>query len=227
MLNIQKYSNKLPSLGSLDLIGLILKNVPEDFDSIELIITIRKEKLNVKEFSSYLNFIYRIDGHLSDQGLLSYSHYPDNQIAISEIKIGSYEIIFEWLRTAFYDYNKIFILFFALKYLPKVAQPYLDSIYKAYQIADIREDVLEKRQKRETKEIKAKREKKEKKAYKKELRKLFNDELPNLDKKQREKLVETVTQLYLKIGYINVSAARFAQRFIDDIQVLPKKKDSS
>jgi hypothetical protein len=174
-----------------------------------------------------LNFIYRVDGQLSEQGLLSYSHYPEHQIAISDIRIGSYDIIFEWLKSAFHDYNKVVILYFALKYLPKVVQSYQDPIYKAYQIADLREDVLEKRQKRETREIKAQREKKEKRAYKKELRDLFNEELPNLDKKQKEKLVETVAQLYLKVRYRNISAARFAQQVIDDIKLLPQKKNSS
>lgn len=227
MPNIQKYSDKLPSLGNLDLTALIMQNAPQEIEGIELIITIRKEKLNVKDFSSYLNFIYRVDGHLSEQGLLSYSHYPDSQIAISEIRIGSYDIVFEWLKSAFHDYNKVVILYFTLKYLPKVIQSYLDAIYKAYQIADIREDVLEKRRKRETREIKAQREKKEKRAYKKELRGLFNEEFPNLDKKQKEKLVETVAQLYLKVGYRNVSAARFAQQLMDDIKLFPKKKSSS
>ncbi len=227
MANIQKYSDKLPSLGNLDLSSLILQNAPQDFDSIELVITIKKEELNVKDFGSYLNFIYRIDGHLSEQGLLSYSHYPDTQIAISEIKIGSYDIIFEWLKNIWSNYNNVVLLFFALKFLPKVIQSYLDTIYKAYQIADIREDYLEKKQKRETKELKTQREKKEKRAYKKELRELFDEELPNLDKKQKEKLVETVAQLYLKVGYNNVSAARFSKRVINDIQLLPRKKNKS
>ena len=227
MANIQKYSDKLPSLGNLDLSKLLLPNDTQDFDSIELIITIKKEKLNVKDFSSYLNFIYRVDGHLSEVGLLRYSHYPENQIAINEIKIGSYDIIFEWLKNTWSNYNNVIILYFALKFLPKVIQSYLDTIYKGYQIADIREDYLQKKHKRESKEIKAQREKKEKRTYKKELRELFDEQLPTLDKKQKEKLMETVAQLYMRVGYRNVSAARFASRLMDDIKLLPKKKNSS
>ena len=225
MTNIQKYSDKLPPLGSIDLSELVIQKAAKDFDSIELIITIRKEKLNVKDFSSYLNFIYRIDGHLSEQGLLSYSHYPENQITISEIRFGSYDIIFEWIKNVVHDYNKVVILFFALKFLPKVIQSYLDVVYRSYEIADIREDFLEKKQKRETKELKAQNEKKEKRAYKKELRILFDEEFPKLDKKQKEKLIETIAQLYLRVGYPNISAARFAQRLMDDIKLVPRKKN--
>lgn len=224
MSNIQKYSDKLPSFGTLDLSALIMPNSSQDFESIALIIKIKKEKLNVKDFGSYLNFIYRIDGHLSEQGLLSYSHYPDNQIAISEIKIGSYDIIFEWFKNTLNNYNNVVLLYLVLKFLPKVIQSYLDTIYKGYEILDIREDYLEKKQKRETKELKAQREKKEKRVYKKELRELFDEELPDLDKKQKEKLVETVALLYLKAGYNNVSAARFAKRVMEDIKLVPGTK---
>ena len=77
--------------------------------------------------------------------------------------------------------------------------------------------------KREKRDAEEQREKKEKRVYKKELRKLFGEELPKLEKKQRDKLIETVAQLYMRVGYRN-SAARFAQRLIEGIKLLPKKK---
>ncbi len=222
MSNIQKYTDKLPLLSN-ELTKLFFLNVSHDFDRVELAITLRKDRLNVKEFGSYLNFIYRVDGHLSPAGLLSYSHYPSKQIEVSEIRIGSYDLIFEWLAKNLNNYNGVILLYLTIKFLPKVIQPYLDTIYKGYQIAELQEDILEKRYKREKKELKEQRLKKEKRAYKKELRRLFKEEFPHIEKKQREKLIETITQLYLRIGYRNIAAGRFAQKVMQDIRLSPIK----
>ena len=225
MANIYGYNQNLPIRVKFELSEFVLQDMHNRFNAIELVVLIRKEELNVKEFSSYLNFIYRIDGHLSELGLLSYSHHPERQIAIREIRIGSYEVVFRWVTNFFSNYNNLILLFLALKFLPKVIQSYLNVVYRAYEIMNIREEYLEKLHRREKREEKEQRIKKEKRIYKKELRELLKEEIPHLDKKQREKVVEAITQLYLRIGSGSISAARFAQKVIQDIELRPENKE--
>jgi hypothetical protein len=146
MPNIQKYSDNIPSLGKLNLTKLYFQESDNNFDIIELIISIEQTGVNVKELSSYLDFIYRVDGHLSEIGYSKYVHNPRLQIEIDHIRFGSWEIVFQKLLNTF-DGDKLFIIYLSLKFLPKVIQTLLDAGYRFYEILDIREYYLEKKEK--------------------------------------------------------------------------------
>lgn len=98
------------------------------------------------------------------------------QIEIDEIRFGSWEIVIQRFLGSV-DADKLAIIYLALKFLPDIIRTFSDSIYRYYEIMDKREDFLEKRDKR---------------IQRKKIRELINQEFgfSNLDKKQREKLVE-------------------------------------
>jgi len=214
MPNIQKYSDNIPSLGKLNLTKLYFQEADNNFDIIELIISIEQTGVNVKELSSYLDFIYRVDGHLSEIGYSKYVHNPRLQIEIDDIRFGSWEIVFQKLLNSI-DGDKLFIIYLSLKFLPKVIQTLLDAGYRFYEILDIREDYLEKKEKRK---------------YRKTIRQLIADEqrLSGLHKRQKEKLVDLLDKLYSEIGNRTVAASRFAKKFIKELKIISaKKKDNS
>lgn len=80
--NSKKYTNKLPVVAKFALTKHLFEQVSNDNNAIELVISIKESGLNVKELSSYLDFIYKIDGHLSDLGYLKYVHNQKSQIEI-------------------------------------------------------------------------------------------------------------------------------------------------
>jgi hypothetical protein len=209
MLNIEKYQNKTPSLSKLKLSQSIFKDVANDFDYLELFIKIQDTNINIKELSSYLELIYKIDGQLSEVSFARYSHTPRHQIEISEIRFGSWDIVIERVLNDI-NADKLAITYFALKFLPKIIETFVEKIHTYYQILETRENYLEKRANRQKR---------------KELRKLINDEkeLDFLDKKQKEKIVLIINSLYEKVGDTTIPASRFAQKFIKDIKLLPKK----
>lgn len=209
MSNIEKYQHKNPSLRKLNLSQSLFKDVANDFDSLELAIKIQQTDVNVKELSSYLEFIYKVDGHLSEVSFSRYSHTPRRQIEISEVRFGSWDIVIERVLNGI-DADRLAIIYFTLKFLPKIIETFIDKIHTYYQILETRENYLEKRENRKKR---------------KELRKLINDEqeLNFLDKKQKEKIVLVIESLYEKAGDTNIPASRFAQKFIKEIKLTPKK----
>jgi len=215
MSNIEKYQNKIPSLNKLNLTQSIFKDVPSELDSLELAIKIQQTEINIKELSSYLEFIYKIDGYLSELSFAKYSHNPRQQIEISEVRFGSWDIVIERLLNSI-DADKLAIIYFTLKFLPKIIETFIDKIHTYYQILETRENYLEKRARRKKR---------------KEIRKLINDEkeLNFLGRKQKQKIILVIESLYEKAGDTNIPASRFAQKFIKEIKLVPKsrKKNSS
>lgn len=208
MSNIEKYQNKIPSLSKINFTQSIFKNVPIELDTLELSIKIQQTEINIKELSSYLEFIYKIDGHLSEFSFARYSHNPRQQIEISEVRFGSWDIVIERILNSV-DADKLAIIYFTLKFLPKIIDTFIDKIHTYYQILETRENYLEKRESRKKR---------------KELRKLINEdeELNFLDKKQKEKIILVIESLYEKAGDTNIPASRFAQKFIKGIKLVPK-----
>lgn len=208
MSNIEKYQDKTPSLNKLNLTQNIFKDIPNDFDSSELTIKIQETNINIKEFSSYLEFIYKVDGQLSEVSFARYSHNPRRQIEISEVRFGSWDIVIEKVLNSI-EADKLAIIYFTLKFLPKIIEAFIDKVHTYYQILETRENYLEKRENRKKR---------------KELRKLINDEqeLSFLDKKQKEKIVLVIENLFEKAGDTKIPASRFAQKFIKEIKLIPK-----
>ena len=133
MANIQKVNQSLVQKKNLGLEEILFSNLNQDFSSLELIITINDENLNIKELSSYLDFIYRTDGKLYNKSFLSYARMPRVQLEISEIRKGSWEIVIEKVLNSI-DGQNLMIIYLVLKYLPKVIEASLDGTHKYYQI---------------------------------------------------------------------------------------------
>lgn len=214
MSNIEKYQEKIPSLNKLNLTQTIFKDVSNDYDSLELTIKIQQSDINIKELSSYLEFIYKLDGHLSELSFARYSHNQRQQIEISEVRFGSWDIVIERILNGI-DADRLAIIYFTLKFLPKIIETFIDKVHTYYQILETRENYLEKRENRKKR---------------KELRKLINNEqeLSFLDKMQKEKIVLVIESLYEKAGDTKIPASRFAQKFIKEIKLTSKnsKKNS-
>ena len=213
MNEIQKYSDNLLAVSKLGLTKHIFEQVSDDFNAVELIISMQNSGLNVKELSTYLDFIYRIDGHLSEIGYLKYVHNQRLQIEINSIRFGSWEIVIErFLNTV--DADRLTILFLALKFLPKIVQTVIDNIHKYYEILNNREDYLEKKDRRKSR---------------KEIRDLINQEqgFSTLDKKQKEKLVTILEELFKATDKQKVPASRFAQKSVKDIKLRPTRTKNS
>lgn len=211
MPNIERYLKHLPAISNLKLAKLLFDKESNDDDTIELIITINNEDVNFKELSSYFDLIYRLDGHLSEIGYLKYVHNPNAQIKIDDVRIGSWEIVIERLLKSI-EADKLVIIYIALKYLPNVIQAVVDNVHKYYQVLDLREDFLEKKEKREKRKI---------------IRELINhdSEFTNLEKKQKEKLIAILEELYDKSNAKTVPASRLAQKSIKGIKLKLKKKN--
>lgn len=88
----------------------MFKGIPNDFNTLELSINVQETNINVKELSSYLELIYKIDRHLIDLSIPKYSHNHRIQIEITEIRFGSWDIVINrLLKTIDADYSPFFI----------------------------------------------------------------------------------------------------------------------
>lgn len=85
---------------------------------MELIITIKESSLNVREFGAYLFLADRIYGRVSRDGLKTYSRLPYTQLAISEIRKGSIELVIAEALLYYKDATLLLILWLFLKYFP-------------------------------------------------------------------------------------------------------------
>ena len=208
MSNIEKYQSKLPSINNVELVRSFIPDVEPD-DAIELVISFPNEGINVRELSSYLKIIYRVDGFLSDKGLLSYSHNRSDQIAFTNIRLGSVELIIERLLSSV-DGQRLVTLFLFLKYLPIAANTVFDLGAKYYSIQLQREELEEKRDKRK---------------LRKHIRDLINEELKNpaLDKKMRERLVTILAELYHQNLKELVASSRFVHHHLKKLELRKKK----
>lgn len=212
MSNIEKYEQHLPEKLSENLIKVLFANI-EDDDAIQLQITIEDYDLSVKDFSTYLHFIYKVDGLLSDIGFLSYSRLYRGQIKIAKVEHGSIELIIERLFTE-YGADRLIIIWLALKYIPKLMTGTLDTVHKFYDTLVKREEYLEKRDRRK---------------IRKEIRELLNEEaeLINLDKKAKEKLVDILDELYLRNSRKLNSIGHFGGDKVKSVALKTKKKKNN
>jgi hypothetical protein len=208
MSNIQKSSNNLRLNSKLQLEKLMFNFEDGEFESIELVISIKDEGVNIKEFSSYLDFIYRIDGNLGKTKFLSYSKLPRVQLEISRFKQGSLEIIIEKILGTV-DAQNLITIYLVLKYFPRVVSATLDGIHKIYEVLNAREDYLEKKGKRKENIT---------------LHKVINEDkgLEHLDKNDKDKIIKLISRFYEKP---NMPASRFAHKYIKSIELKPKRRN--
>jgi len=208
--NIERFSSGNPRKRNMFLIEGIFNNFQSDEYYLQLLISINQENLNVKEFSSFLDFIYKIDGYLSFSSFNKYAHNPNRQIKITEIRLGSVELIIEKALDSI-DANRLIIIYFALKNLTKILLALPDVAIKVVDYLNKREEYLERREKRK---------------FRKHLREIINDEveLSNLDEKSKEKLVKVLDEIYVKNHRRLGPVSRFVRKEIKSITLNPKRK---
>lgn len=111
------------------LLDLAYSYLPQDFsgdDTLELIISIDDEAINVREFSAYLSATDRIYGRLSPKGLNSYAHKESGQLEIREIRKGSIELVISQIASELRDVAVLIVLRQVLKQQPNVAAAFKD-----------------------------------------------------------------------------------------------------
>lgn len=212
MKEIEKYRSELSKQTNLDFAQALFNADNIDDYFIELVVVILNEDLNVKEISSYLDFIYRVDGLISRYGYSSYVQNRSVQIAITKIRFGSIEIVIERLLNST-DADKLIIIWLALKYLPTIVNSLTDSVSKVMDVMIKREEYLDKKDRRK---------------FRKQIRELINEEveLMSLDKKGKEKLVNILDEVYMKNRRRLAPASRFAKKFVQSVKLVLKEKNS-
>lgn len=213
MTNIVRLSSSLPQKVGANLTQILLENSNSDDNAIELTISIEAEDLGVKDFSSYLDLIYRIDGNLSLIGYKRYVQVPKDQIRIAEIRFGSIEVVIERFINSL-DANNIAIIGLCLKYLPQVFKATMEVGTQYYEIQNKREDYLEKKDKRK---------------LRKSIRESItrDENLKGINKNLKEKIVDLLDDLYGKNLIRMNSSSRFANKSVKSIKLKTKRKNSS
>lgn len=103
--------------------------IPADVSSdavIELTIRIDQTRLNIREFTAYLDFIDRTYGRLTPAGLTSYAHKRWAQLEITSMRSGSVEIVISELVSNSDEVTRLIIIYLLLKYAPTMATAYRD-----------------------------------------------------------------------------------------------------
>ncbi|GEM_PF-1571681 len=205
--SIQPKRDPISPLRNIDLLSVLLGSTSSS-DRVELVITLDDQNLNIKDLGSYLDFIYWIDGNLSKYGFASYSHTPSQQIAISRIQIGSWELVIEEIVSS-ENVKVISVLFLALKYLPSVVKASLDTAYRYYEVLEKRDDYLEKKGKRR---------------FKSQLKRTIyeDDDLKLINENEKEKIYQFIRGLYNRKK--SIRAARFAAKSVRRVTIRSKKK---
>jgi|SRR6185436_1319926 len=211
MSNLQLSNSGFLKRRDFKLAPTIFKQSVGGSDEIELIISIASGRINVKELSCYLDFIYRIDGMLSPAGYASYVHNPNLQIEIDEIRLGSWELIIQSILNSF-EADKLVIFWLTLKYLPNTLNNLLDIPIKTIDFLNKREEYLEKKDRRK---------------LRKNIRELVKSEvdLTGLDDRKKKQLVNILDELYARNTRRLTPSIRFAKKFIKSIKLIPRKKN--
>jgi hypothetical protein len=181
--------------------------IPEDTspDSrLELVISVDDSALRVRGLASFLEFIDRVYGRLDPRGLRSYAHRPQEHIRISQIRPGSFELIFAELLAQSDKVTFFLIVYFLINSLPEV----LKSLAQAYK------DFEEARYTRKRREI-----------LEQELRK--NPKLQKLKPQEREQLVEYLDEILIAEREALPQAGEFTKRHVHSVFLRIEDNDLS
>ena len=101
---------------------------------LELVIIVKDHDLRVRGFSELLGFVDRTYGRLSPRGIRSYARREDEQVRISEVRSGSYELIIETLANNTEAVTSLVLISLLVKYLPGALES-LAASYRDYEDA--------------------------------------------------------------------------------------------
>jgi len=163
---------------------------------LELVIIVEDHDLSVRGFSELLGFVDRNYGRLSPRGIRSYARREDEQVRISEVRSGSYELIIETLANNTDSVMSLVVISLLVKYLPGA----LESLAASY---------------RDYEEAKFAREKRV------QLRKQIEDDekLKSLDRNKQNQLVRYLDYLYERDRKHLKSVGKFSKQSVIDVLI--------
>lgn len=163
---------------------------------LELVIVVEDHDLRVRGFSELLGFVDRTYGRLSPRGIRSYARREDEQVRISEVRSGSYELIIETLANNTEAVTSLVLISLLVKYLPGA----LESLAASY---------------RDYEEAKFTREKR------KQLRKQIEEDekLQSLDRNKQNQLVRYLDYLYERDRKHLKNVGEFSKRSVIDVLI--------
>ena len=210
MNGLEKYKSSTSNIIGSNLLRNFLQGGDNKEGYLELIISLEHTKINIKELSSYLELIYRVDGFLSDLTFVEYSHLPQVQIEIDEIRFGSWEIVIKELVSSV-DAEKLVLVGLSLKYIPNIMNSLMDVGLKYIEYKNKNEDFLEK---------------KERRIFRKSIRDAItnDEELNSVDKKTKEKVINLLEKIYMKNSNHLPASRRFVSKSVKGIKLRKKNK---
>lgn len=114
---LKKFPVAFPKSAIEELTCLFVPDVTSPHASLELAIRIDVTGLRVRDFAEYLTLMDKICGHLNPKGLKSYAQRTKQQVKLSHVRKGSWELVIKEI-IAQSDYLIILGLF--LKYVPNI-----------------------------------------------------------------------------------------------------------
>jgi len=187
-------SNPYPDEILESLVQNLIKSQPQVTDCLELVVSIAEVDLNLRDLSGYLDLADRVYGRLVTDGLRSYAQLPSKQIRITEVRSGSFEMVFQEMLANMDKVSATVLVGLLLKYLPAAFES-LSAAYKDYQEAQL---------------TKLRREK-----LRQEMEK--DQDLKNLDYHGLDLLVAYLDQTYQSEKRTLPSACRFAEKYVQKI----------
>lgn len=163
---------------------------------LEMVIILEDRDLSVRGFSELLGFVDRTYGRLSPRGIRSYARREDEQVRISEVRGGSYELIIETLASNADAVTSLLVISLLVKYLPGA----LESLAASF---------------RDYEEARFTREKR------KQLRKQIEEDekLKSLDKNKQNQLVKYLDYLYERDRKHLKNVGKFSKRSVIDVLI--------
>lgn len=163
---------------------------------LEMVIILEDRDLSVRGFSELLGFVDRTYGRLSPRGIRSYARREDEQVRISEVRGGSYELIIETLASNADAVTSLLVISLLVKYLPNA----LESLAASF---------------RDYEEARFTREKR------KQLRKQIEEDekLKSLDKNKQNQLVKYLDYLYERDRKHLKNVGKFSKRSVIDVLI--------
>jgi hypothetical protein len=163
---------------------------------LELVIIVEDHDLRVRGFSELLGFVDRTYGRLSPRGIRSYARREDEQVRISRVRSGSYELIIETLANNTDAVTSLVLISLLVKYLPGA----LESLAASY---------------RDYEEAKFTREKR------KQLRKQIeaDENLQSLSRNKQDQLVRYLDYLYERDRKHLKNVGKFSKQSVIDVLI--------
>jgi hypothetical protein len=163
---------------------------------LELVIVLEDHDLRVRGFSELLGFVDRTYGRLSPRGIRSYARREDEQVRISEVRSGSYELIIETLANNTDAVTSLVLISLLVKYLPGALES-LAATYKDYEEARFTRE----KRKQLRKQIEA------------------DENLQSLSRNKQDQLVRYLDYLYERDRKHLKNVGEFSKRSVIDVLI--------